>query len=84
MHLETAAAWAFMGTMWFANVMLALGLLVAPRRVVAFLIRRPTKIEDWLRAVGVLVLLNTVFAVLASLMAGMYHRGLMELTPMPP
>jgi len=84
LDLRHVSAWAFFGMLWFPNVILALGLLVAPRRMVAFLTRSAAKDVNWLRLLGFVILANTVFAVLAVIMAGMYAHTLAEFTGMVP
>jgi len=81
--LRHLAAWAFFGTLWFVNVTLAFGLLLAPRRMVAFLTRSATKDANWLRLLGLLILANTVFAVVAVVLAAAFYRTLADLGGMP-
>ena len=83
MHLWVVGMLAFLGAIWLVNVTLAFGLLLAPRRMVGFLTRSQTKVEDWLRLLGVVILANTVFGVLASVIANAYHDSLVEILGMP-
>ena len=82
MDLNLVAGFAAWWGIWLGNGALAFALLVAPRRGLAFLTRTATKDVNWLRVLGILILGNTVFSVLAAHIAGMYGRAVMELTGM--
>ncbi len=72
--LTHMGAYAFCGMLWLPNAALGFGLLVGPRRTLAFLSRGLSKGRNWLGLLGLVILGNTFFAVLTSLMTSMYAR----------
>ena len=73
-----------LGPIWATNLTLSVGLLVAPLRLTLTLCKKPAQAVNWLRLLGSIVLVNTLFGMLAAHMASVYWRGLCSLLGMPP
>jgi hypothetical protein len=84
MEAKQIGALVFLGTIWVINVTVSVGLLVAPKGLVAALCQKPTKVANWLRVVGFLILANTLFGVLTAFFMSSFRRALSDVIGMPP
>ena len=84
MEAKQIEALLFVGTIWSVNVTVSVGLLVAPKALIAALCQRPAKAANLLRVVGFFILANTFFAVVTAHLMSSFGRELARVMGMPP